>query len=50
MPELGKYTTEILSAYAATIVLLLGLVGLTWRQSRRVRRLLDAAEKRKDNA
>ncbi len=50
MPELGKYATEILSAYAATIVLLLGLVWLTWRQSRRVRRRLDAAEKRKDDA
>ena len=27
MPDLGKYGTEVLSAYAATIVLLLGLGG-----------------------
>jgi heme exporter protein D len=46
MPDLGKYGAEVLSAYGATIVLLLGMVWVTWRRSRAVRRALDAAEGR----
>ena len=49
MPDLGKYATEVLSAYGATIVLLASLVWLTWRQSRAVRRALDAAEARQSD-
>ncbi len=49
MPDLGKYGTEVLSAYAATIVLLLGLVALTWVRSRRVKTALALAEARKNN-
>ena len=47
MPDLGKYWVEVLSAYAATIVLLGGLIWATWWRSRAVRRALDAAEARK---
>ncbi len=46
MPDLGKYGTEVLSAYGATIVLLVALVWVTWARSRRVRLELEAAEKR----
>jgi len=49
MPDLGKYGVEILSAYAATVVLLSALILLTWVRSRSVRRALDAAEKRLKN-
>ncbi|MEE9426611.1 MAG: heme exporter protein CcmD [Paracoccaceae bacterium] len=49
MPDLGKYGTEVLSAYGATIVLLLGLVWLTWARSRRVKAALEAAEARKSD-
>ena len=49
MPELGKYGTAVLSAYAATIVLLAGLIALTWLRSRRVRAALEKAETRKKN-
>lgn len=49
MPDLGKYGTEVLSAYGATIVLLAGLVWLTWARSRRVRAALEAAEARKSD-
>ena len=44
MPELGKYAVEVLSAYAASLVLLAALVVLTLRRGRRARAELDAAE------
>ncbi len=44
MPELGKYAAEVLSAYAASIVLLAALVGLTLRRGRRAQAELDVAE------
>jgi len=46
MPDLGKYATEVLLAYAATILILAGLVVATWARSRSVRRTLDTAERR----
>ncbi len=46
MPDLGKYATDILAAYAATALLVAGIVGLTWRRSRRVRAALERAETR----
>lgn len=48
MPELGKYAAEVGAAYAVTIVLLAGIVGLSFRQSLRQKRALDAAEARKN--
>ncbi|MFV2003211.1 MAG: heme exporter protein CcmD [Paracoccaceae bacterium] len=47
MPDLGPYGTEVLSVYAATVVLLAGLVWITWARSRRIRAALEAAEARR---
>lgn len=46
MPDLGKYALEVNSVYALSVVLLLALVGLTWRRSVKVRHALEEAEKR----
>lgn len=46
MVDLGKYADTVLGAYGATVVLLLALVGLTWWRGRKVRRALDAQERR----
>lgn len=45
MPDLGDYAIEVLSAYAVSIVLLVGLVWLSWRRYARVRAALDKVEK-----
>ncbi len=47
IPELGKYAATVLSAYGATIVLLAGIVGLSWVQSRRAKARLAELEARK---
>ncbi len=48
MPDLGRYAVEVLSAYGATILLLILLVlGSIWR-ARRVLRDLREAEARKE--
>ena len=44
MPDLGKYAAEVLGAYAATISILAVLVLISWSQSRKMRRALEAAE------
>lgn len=44
MPDLGKYGTEVASAYAVSVVLLLVLVWLSLRRARRVRRDLEQQE------
>ncbi|MBD3785796.1 MAG: heme exporter protein CcmD [Sphingomonadales bacterium] len=50
MPDLGKYTVTVLGSYAATLVLLAALVALTLWRGARVKRALEAQEKRmKDN-
>lgn len=46
MPDLGKYAFTVLSAYGATIILLVGLVVMTLWQGARVRRDLTAQERR----
>ncbi|WP_458790251.1 heme exporter protein CcmD [Yoonia sp. MH D7] len=48
IPELGKYAAEVGLAYVVSIALLLGIVGLSWRQSVKQKRALDAAEARKN--
>ena len=48
MPDLGKYATEVLLAYGVGIAILATLVAMSCRQSRRVRRELEAAEARKN--
>ncbi len=45
-PELGKYAGPVLSAYAISILLILGVVALSLLRSARVRRALEAQEAR----
>ncbi len=45
MPELGKYAYEVMSAYAASLVLLSVLVLWTLGSSKRARETLAQAEK-----
>lgn len=44
MPELGKYATEVLTAYGISISLLLLLVGVVMNRSRRAKKALDDIE------
>lgn len=46
MPDLGKYAVTVLGAYAAAILLLLALVGVTLWQGARMKRALDVVERR----
>jgi heme exporter protein D len=46
IPELGKYAGTVLWAYAASLLLIAGIVALSWMQARRVRRQLRALEER----
>ncbi len=46
MPELGKYAGTVLSAYGASILLLVALVGLSLWRGRRVRTRLAETERR----
>ena len=46
MPDLGKYAVEVLSAYGVSILLLAGIVALSWARARKVRRALEEAEAR----
>ena len=48
MPDLGKYADAVLGAYAVSILLLAGIVWLSFRAAARVRRELDRAEGRGD--
>ncbi len=48
MPDLGKYAVEVSLAYAGSILLVLGIVALSWYQARRSRRVLEEAEGRSD--
>ena len=44
LPELGKYVAEVLSAYAVSLILLAGLVGVSLRRGRKARAALDRIE------
>lgn len=46
MPDLGKYADTVLSAYAASIVLLVALVAVSIWRGRKVRAEMNAAEAR----
>ncbi|MDK3020497.1 heme exporter protein CcmD [Pseudodonghicola flavimaris] len=46
MPDLGKYADTVLSAYAASILLLIGLVGISLWRGRRVRAEMEETEQR----
>ncbi|MEJ1999675.1 MAG: heme exporter protein CcmD [Maritimibacter sp.] len=47
MLELGKYAGAVFGAWGATLALMAVLVVLTVLQSRKAKRLLDAAEARR---
>jgi heme exporter protein CcmD len=49
MPDLGKYGLEVVSAYIATIAIVVGLIWTTWSAARNARRRLEQAEKRAQN-
>ncbi len=44
MPDLGKYADTVLSAYAVSIVLLLGVVLVSVIRAKRIRKQLQDAE------
>ena len=46
MPDLGKYADAVLSAYAASIVLLVVIVAMTLVRGRKVRAEMDKIENR----
>lgn len=46
IPDLGKYATDVLSAYAIAILLLVALVAVSLRQSAKARKALEDAETR----
>lgn len=46
MPDLGKYADAVLSAYGASILLLVALVGMSLWRGRRVRAALAEVETR----
>ncbi len=46
MPDLGKYADAVLSAYAASILLLVGIVALTLLRGRRIRAEMDAVDRK----
>jgi len=50
MPDLGRYATEVLSAYGLSIALLLLLVLFSIWKARRVRAQLDEVESRRERA
>ena len=47
MPELGKYADTVLSAYGASLALLVGLVAWTLWRGRRVQAQLKEVEQRR---
>ena len=48
MPELGKYAETIMTAYAATIILVAVIVVLSIVRARKVKRQLDELEARRN--
>jgi heme exporter protein D len=50
MPDLGKYAFAVLGSYAATLVLLAALVGLSLWQSARMKRALADIEARQERS
>ena len=46
LPDLGKYAGTVLSAYGASIVLLVGLILMSVAKGRRVRKQMQDVEAR----
>lgn len=49
MPDLGKYAEVVLSAYAVSVVLILGLIVASILRSNRIRRELQKVESKGKN-
>ncbi len=47
IPDLGKYATEVLSAYGVSIALLVLVIWWSMRRSRKVKARLDQIEARR---
>lgn len=47
MPELGKYAGAVLGSWGVTLAFIAALIALTWVQSRKAKRDLDAIEARR---
>ena len=48
MPDLGQYAFEVTLAYGGSLLLLVGVVALSWVQAKASKRLLDETEGRRD--
>ena len=48
MPDLGKYAEAVLSAYGASLILLVAVVALSLWQSRRAKAALAEVEARRN--
>lgn len=48
MPDLGKYEAAVLSAYGASIILIIGLVALSIWQAKRAKAALSEVETRRN--
>jgi heme exporter protein D len=46
MPDLGEYRLWVLGSYAASVLLIAGLIALSFWQRARVKRALDEVEAR----
>lgn len=46
MPDLGKYADAVLSSYAVSIILIVGLVALSILRANKVQRQLASVEER----
>nr|WP_322865481.1 heme exporter protein CcmD [Aquicoccus sp. G2-2]MEA1112727.1 heme exporter protein CcmD [Aquicoccus sp. G2-2] len=47
MPDLGKYAFAVLSSYGVAIAMILALVALSVRRSRKMKAELDEVEERR---
>ena len=45
MPDLGAYAVEVTLAYVVSLILLLAIIGISWRRYVKVRAALAEAEK-----
>ncbi|MDH5797968.1 MAG: heme exporter protein CcmD [Paracoccaceae bacterium] len=50
MPELGKYASEVLTAYGISLVLLIAIIAQSWLRAGKVRKALEEAEARRADA
>lgn len=48
MPELGKYAFAVLSAYGVSLALIIGLVLISMRRSKKAREELEQVEGRRN--